>query len=272
MLHPIHLTKDVAIEGKDYFGRKARIKFSPTDKPGWWWRYDSQQQPILITADIVQRRFHRLTLYYQKARLHIYEHIGVLRFLGLDQIVITSTSWPPYYGRPDEFWQAIKKYCSRNLSSNISWCTVKETLFYRYNSNRNGYLSIKTNNEPCLNIQIICDYKGIGCGEVCHHLPITPLENSFKARSQGWPKWAYYFSLMLSQFGWPTHECINWPQENDPHKTAHQFAVHRLVDLLGALSLIHPYGLLAANIESFCAGHEADMAILKQSKNLLSPL
>ena len=273
MLHRITLTEEVKVTGRDYFGRKAWIKFTPARQNGWWWQYHPQEKPVLITPEIVRYFFRRLTLCHQDYRLQIYEHIGVLRFIGLDGIIISGSAWPPYHGRPYEIWQKLKPRCKVNQLSTIGWQTIAQPLRFNYDHRRTGFLRITPTNSCCLTADIHCNYPGVGKSELRHSVPTGPIENAFKIKSQGWPPRYYYPSLLLSKIGWPTHYAINWPQTDDPKKVAIHFATHRLIDLLGAFSLLgNPDCLLAADIESECAGHEADLSLVFQANNMLVPL
>ncbi len=275
-MHPLRLKQSVMIKGRDYFGRPSWIQFIPIEKPGWFWLFDHDLDldgVIPITPDIVSYHFRRLTLEYGKHRLEIYEHIGPLRWLGLDGVIINSSTWPPYFGRVYEFWEAIKSYCQQDQNREIPWFTISKAIRYQYNDGRrNDYLEIQPFDQPHLNIIIISNYPKFGTEEIRECFPIVCPEFAFKAYTQGWPTWIYHLSKFFSLLGWPHHDHIYWPQENKSKRIIHQFAIHRLSDLLGALSLVHPSGFLAANVISYCAGHEADVALIKEAKSLLSPL
>lgn len=267
----LRLQKAVTIEGSDFWGRKAWIKFIPSDIPGWFWRPDKNIKPIPITSRIAENQKNRITLSFLGHKLHVYEHIGVLRFLGINGVIIESTPWPPYHGRPLELWDALKTQCIDG-DTKLAWCTIKRAMVYKYPGTEQKRLTfIRPLARPGLRIEIVVEYNGLGYKELIVTLPEDKeiLLSALSAYSQGWPRWRYALSRAASLCGWPHHNKVVWPQEHTPQKTLEQFALHRLVDVLGDFSLAHHKKLIAGVIISERSGHEADLETVKSLKLLL---
>lgn len=89
------LTQPVTVPGKNFKGQKSRITFSPAGKPGWF--LDTPEGGVPIDFRIASYRRGRVVLKVGNIELHVWEHIGVLRMLGLDGIIIkVHNPWPPY--------------------------------------------------------------------------------------------------------------------------------------------------------------------------------
>ncbi len=264
----LRLRKEVIITGRDFFGRKAWIKFIPSEDPGWFWRPRAGETPIPITADIVRRGKNHLTLFSRKKTLHIYEHIGVLRFLGIDGVIIEATAWPPYHGRPLELWNAVKECCTKS-DEDFLWYTPEKDIGWRYpNAEPPRYTFIRPLKTPGLRIEILVEYPEIGSKKLLVNIPqnATVLLRAFEVYSQGWPRWRYYASRAASFAGWPHHHKTIWPQKHVPTQTIKFFALHRLVDLLGGLSTISNTKLIAGIVLSERSGHEADIRVAQSIK------
>ncbi|QQG42387.1 MAG: hypothetical protein HYW15_02645 [Candidatus Giovannonibacteria bacterium] len=269
-LHPIRLGREIVVWGKDYWGRDAWIKFLPTDKKGWFWLYDPRMEPVRITADLLHHKFRRTRLEYHGAKLEVFEHIGVLRWLGLERIIIQSTAWPPYYGRPYELWRHIKIACHSDLGSEMEWITVGRPI---KRETKIGYTEIQPKESPELDISITCHYHGIGTELLELNLPADArmLEIALEACALGWPNWTYHLSRLASKIWWPHHQNITWLRELGADETLRATVLHRLGDLLGALSVVNPIGLLAARVISFYSGHKADVDAVQESQKVLKP-
>ncbi len=264
-LKALRLQKEVTINGPDFWGRKAWIKFLPSETPGWFWKIDKKTEPLPITLDIVSYHKNRLALSAHGKQLHIYEHIGILRFLGVDGVVIESTPWPPYHGRALELWVALKGQCKES-GEKIPWCTIKQPAGWQYpNIKQKRFTYVRPSHHPELNIHIVIEYPALGYRELSVQLPRDReiFLQSLEAYSQGWSLKRYAVSRLASLSGWPHHTKVTWPQEHSKEKTLELFALHRLVDALGAFSTVSGTQLLAGTIISERSGHEGDFKTLK---------
>ncbi len=147
----------------------------------------------------------------------------------------------------------------------IKWCTTKGFINANYkNSETRRYttfLPLKKGLQPSLRFTIHCNYPGLGEKEFCYEVSEDLLRAS-SVYPQGWPAQLFYFAKIASFFGWPHAKHITWPQEHKK-KTLELFCMHRLIDLLGILSLMHPNRLPAGYVFSYCSGHWADSELVK---------
>lgn len=268
----LRLQKEVTVTGHDFWGRSAWITFTPAQMPGWFWKTDEKTEPLPITLNLVSHHKNRLVLSARDKQLHIYEHIGVLRFLGIDGVIIKSTSWPPYHGRALELWAALKTQCKES-EEEIPWCTIKQSAGWPYPNTKQRRLTfIRPSRHPELNIQIVIEYPTLGRRELSVQLPRDReiLLQALGAYSQGWPLKRYAVSRLASLLGWPHHTKVTWPQEHPPERTLELFALHRLVDTLGAFSTVSNTQLLAGTIISERSGHKADLRTIQNLEILLA--
>ena len=268
-MHIYRLEKTVHIAGHDYFGRTASITFMPIDAPGWYWKMPDGSA-IEIEPSMLRHNSRRLTLVHDNTKMEIFEHVGALRFMGLSGVLIESSPWPPYFGRTHELWQALKPQC-KETDEPIRWVTPRAHTFWSYpQTHRNlkcRFTEMWPNKTKRLKITIEIDYADLVKDEKVYDIPNKELlEQILQAHSQGWPSWLHGPSTLLEWFPFrPRHECITWPQEHPQKKTLRLFAEHRLLDLLGALSVLLPADtMLSGNIRSVCSGHEADYHVVEQ--------
>lgn len=273
-MYPIRLKSRVDINGPDFWGFESKISFCPTLRHGWRWGLDVIY-PV-IGPEIIDSATRRLRLSFRDKKLEIYEHIGILRWFGLCQVLINSSSWYPYYGRSLEIWQKIKPFCEEDAFKKINWYTIKEPVRWEYPGLRNGqkaFTEIFPSNKPKLEVRTIVSYPGLDTHALQFSLPNTGfLEKICSVHNQGWPKYLYYLSKGASFFGWPHHRTAVWVQELGEKEALNQFALHRAADLLGGLSLLCKDGLFAGRVISQCSGHQADMQAILKANKLLYPL
>ncbi len=271
-MQQIRLKEKVDITGPDFWGRKAKLSFLPTLVHGWHWKTGVE---LIIDPEIATSRLWRTALSYYDRRLNIYEHIGVLRWFGLCNLFIESTPWFPYFGRPLELWRAVNPHC-QNDSEEIKWYTIKKSVCWKYPKCRNGqeaFTKIYPHDRPELRVRVTISYPGLGTTSLGFCFPNKhQLEALCAVYNQGWPKCLYYFSKIASLFGWPHHNSATWVQELGKRNALQLFAEHRVVDLLGDLSLLCRDGLLAAQVISCCSGHEADIEVIRKANKLICPL
>jgi UDP-3-O-acyl-N-acetylglucosamine deacetylase len=268
-MEALRLQKECIVRGKDLFGRPAYIKFIPAQLAGWMFRDNGKGVPIL--PENVEYGRNNLVL-AKGCKLHILEHLMVLKYLGLTNVCIESSSWPPYFGRTQEIWEAIESSCVPS-GDDVQWCTTTENVAFYYPKKRAGkhaYTEIRDHDEKKLEVKIIVDYPGLGCGEINFCFPGNSLKYMFEARNQGWPSSRYYVSRFLSLLGWPHHNTAVWPQETPGKEDLiRKFIIHRAADLLGALALLGGDNLFAGRIVSVCSGHQADLEVIKKIQNKL---
>jgi hypothetical protein len=251
--------KPVVVSGRDFFGRMSQIKFSPFYLPGWHWKCGREIVPI--NSDIACCKPRRITLQYKEYILDMYEHIGALRWTGLDGVVIESSSMPPYHGRVKELWDALKPFIAETKEEvprirPRMHCSV---MIFEKNDRGRG-LSVSPTNDRLI-FRIFIEIEGMG-KENNYEFPMA-LEEVFGAYTIGWPPQLYYLSKSVALFGWPHHKQIEWTQENTREIFLEKVSLHRLADLLGGLSLITHDRLVSAQVISIRGGHKIDMDLIK---------
>lgn len=265
----LNLQNEVTVRGRDFWGRSAHITFTPAGQPGWFWRTHEKADPVAITPQLASLGKNNIVLRHKRYRLHFYEHIGVLRFLGIDGVIIESTPWPPYHGRSIELWEAVKEQCTADADE-IRWHEIKRWCGFKYPEKeglRYTHIQPKSKQDEKyeLCIEIIADYPELGEKRLVVLLPqdIEIVIAALAVYSQGWPPWRYHLSRAASLCGWPHHKKTTWPQKHPPQTTIRYFAMHRLIDLLGALSMISNTELVSGQVLSCRSGHTADVHTIR---------
>ena len=198
--------------------------------------------------------------------LNIWEHIGVLRWTGLDGVFVSGTRWPPYFGRALEIWEKLAPYCTLT-DEPMEWIRPRWKNRWVYANGRSGYVEIEPHkdlDQTGLDIEVKIDYLTLGEETRHFRLPCSTEDwhTMLASKSPGWPRWRYEVCCLAEKFGWPHMNSVTWPQEMPPSVALQQFALHRVGDLLGALSLVSSRKLLSGKVTSYCAGHEADLGLL----------
>lgn len=257
-MHRYTLSDEVLVCGYDFWGRSTSVLFRPVDKPGWFWQTACGER-VLIDHRIAQTKKNRIVLASGSERMHVYEHLGALRYLGLDGIlVVPETSWLPYDGSAALFLDACKPKFQRSGTMRF----VHAAAAFLANGNR--HVSYEATRTCGMTIEVGIDYPGIGAEHATYHAPHTSLQKVLRTKTQGWPPYRRYAAQIASAFGWPHADSIVWPQEHDPATTRRLFAKHRALDILGALSLVGPPGtLLAGTYYSVRGGHALDVSLLQ---------
>ena len=261
---------DVLIKGKDYRGFPAGIRFRRAPQDGWYWHPSPEGPLIPITTKIVRyyRVFGFLYLRQKRSFLAVWEHIGSMAFMGLTGVIVEGSGHPPYHGRVLELWSALKPHFE-TTNEEVKWCRPTHTVEWRY-PRRDGFTRFAPHADPTrhsLDVTIMIDYPSVGKLTKDFSFPnaMSLLETSFQVHAQGYPKEKYPFAKLISILGWPHLNSAVWPHRQSPAETLELFIRHRLVDLLGALSLCGQDRLLAGKVISICSGHLADLNALRQA-------
>ncbi len=268
----LRLTRPVEIVGPDPFGRKAWLRFEPVSAPGWHWRPRREHQ-LLIPIDygIAKHRVSPGFLYleYQGQTLRVVEHIISLRFTGLDGVAVSGSPWPPYHGRPWEAWQAVKSEVEETEES-VCWLDPIADTRWEYPPNeRGGFVCVRRTGTflPGLVVGVSINYLGLGDRTQYKSFgsgSLADLEEVFVARAQGWPKWRYHLCRLGSRWGCPLLNSVCWPQTMSSDDALNEFVLHRIGDLLGGFALASHEALVKGNVFSHCAGHRADLELVKK--------
>ncbi len=265
----IILRSEVVVRGRDFWGRNSQIRFEPGGRgAGWLWR-TKKGSLIPLNYSTVSRGTRQIQFESAGQFLHVYEHIGWLKYLGLMDVVIETNPWPPYFGRGREYLDAIFPRISAT-NEKVEWATVSKIV--KWGDGR-ATLEVLPRKSRSLNLAVTVIYKGYGNEHQGLEFPDSrALRLVADAYTQGWPPYLYYLSLVASMFGWPHHGKIIWPQKHSASELMVRFSKHRFLDLLGALSLVSQSHLLSAQVFSTCCGHKGDLAILPKIAKVLCPL
>jgi len=262
------LKKPIVYEGRNFFGRKAQLKFTPHsgEIPGsWFWRGPSVSKKMHeIGPDIIQEKNRRIELVNRFGTLPVYEHIGVLRFFNLiGNLEIGGIGWPPYDGGAIGLWKAIQPACVTE-KINVPLYSVSKTVRYEYKNMRGGrkaFTEIRPSSDGRLTLDITRSFSGKGTYRHVFQFPDNELlEHICRAKPLGYPTVLYHLSRVVSPvLNWPHHKSILWPQEHEKGDLLREIVHHATLDTLGALSLLCRNGYFVGHIVSECSGHEADV-------------
>jgi len=259
----------VSVHGRDYRGFATEIQFSETSREGWYWRPFPEGPLLPIEASLARyyKVFGFIYLRYGYSSFAVWEHIAAMFYTGLTGVIVEGSPHPPSFGRPLEYWEALKPYLIESKEE-VQWCRPLRPVEWSYPGSRRGYTRIEPNAKPfnlSLHVDIEIDYPRIGRLRKEFFFPSTlPLfVDAFNVHAQGYPNWKWRAAQLLSQFGWPHINAFVWPHEQTTTKTADLWWKHRLTDLMGGISLAAHNRLLAGKITSVCSGHLADLEVLR---------
>jgi len=271
-------SSECVVGGRDFFGRKAWLRFVRTENYGWFQDTGNICERFWnIHPKQVVAKSRRLCLVddEEKIWMNYPEHITALRILGLDRVAISCGpgKWPPYllagelilklnpfleYSNYQLDWMGINhsKKCNFNEFSrctNVEYyqrgilldCSVDYANGYIH---KTGEFLYGDNNEgDCVNQPVLAS------------LLLSP--------TQGWPKRLYYLSSLADFFGWPHHHRVCWPQKyakKHTHIVEAAFLNHRFLDLFGVIGAKSLIGkkLLSCSIISYRGGHSSGIKAL----------
>lgn len=273
-MNVFRLTKPVSITGPNFFGRKAVITFSPSEAEGWWWK--TRNGTVRISPGLLTRKFRRTALCSDGQTFNVFEHIGFFRYLGLLDVVIETPAWPPHLGSALPMWEQLRPHCFVDSVSSPRWYTLVEPVKYEYKKARVGfdaYTRIYPSKEPGLRLNVSYYHKGFRY----ERLFVSLLDNRAAEEIGRHPSqgvgWFYKILRVTSRLGlFPPKGSVTWPQGMWIAEASRRFLLHRIADLIGTLSLLCQDGLFAADVESQCAGHEADVSCVLQAQSRLIKL
>ncbi len=269
------LTRPVSIAGPDFWGRKSEITFSPSKLPGWWWNF-RPNEIVEISAQIARKKKSRICLSFHDENLEVFEHIGSIAWLGLRDVIISSSKWPPHFGAVNPLWQRIKPFCKEEeLRLPMRWRTITKPVRWEYpglRGGQRGFTEILPANKPGLELDISYGYAPFGIKNACFSLPNQKiLETILRFPSQGVSRPMYWASKVASFFGWPHGSTVIWPKHRPAERTMWRFVLHRTADLLGTLCLLCQKECpFACRVVSHFSGHEADIRAAQMANAFLT--
>ncbi|OHA21017.1 MAG: hypothetical protein A2849_01770 [Candidatus Taylorbacteria bacterium RIFCSPHIGHO2_01_FULL_51_15] len=276
-IHQLRLAQgtEVKVVGKDYRGLRAEIRFSATERDGWFWR-PFPRGPLLPIEIGLARYYPPFGFIYLRHgwySLAVYEHVGAPVFTGLTGIIVEGTAHPPYHGRALELWEALNREALEH-GGDARWCRPVEAVEWRYPNEGRGrerYTRFEPHTDidnHSLDVEILSDYPGIGALTKHFSFPADSavLNRSFRVHAQGFPKWKRPVARIASYLGWPHFNCVTWPSDYSGEEAIERFVLHRLTDVLGAFSLVSHNRLPAGRITSIRSGHLGDLEVLRRAR------
>lgn len=253
----------VTLRGRNPFGRETELTLTPISQPGWWWQTKAGLYPI--NQELIRPGRRHLQLTAGDETLHAAEHLLPLAYLGLTGVTIgCSHGWPPYDGCASELHNAVS---TRVITTpgELAWATLNRPLDTGPLGQRGKCehrVTIYPRDEPGVELHIGCSFKGLGeqSLDLFVHPQVGGWQQVLTAKTPGWPAWLYW----LSRFGhWSHHQHIAWPQVLG-EETLDHFVAHRALDILGALSMVSSWPLIACTVVSSCGGHRDDIRLLTE--------
>ena len=267
------LKKPIRIKGSNFFGFRSELYLRPhsfADKK-WRWR-TARKDCIPITPLIAKFSTRRILLVHGSDSLQIFEHIGAVRFTGLIGVEAEVFGFPrclpPYDGCALEIWKAVKPYRISH-GTVLPRYTVSKSVQWTYPEKRGGqqaYTRIEPDKSGELVVAVFLSFPKYGTHEEVFRFPNDALmESVLAAKTPGLPGYLRPVSRAASLLGWPHHSHIYWPNKADTATLLGDFARHRVLDVLGALSLLCNDGLFSGRVISRCSGHRADIEAVKMA-------
>lgn len=274
----LQLVRPVEVEGPSLFGsHRARVKFSPPEQGhDFEWMYTFPLGNTRIDAESVRAcPIHNLAVVADgRTVAHVLEHLLPLKFFGLLGLSMSSTHCLPYFGNATPFVSEVLK-ASQLVTLDVPMVTVDQEYSWTYPRKRAGhtaFTTIRPRQDGKIVMYIMVDYPSLGSLTKTYTLPDDDtLFRITSVPSQGWPRYRYTLSKVLSLCGlWQHHRSIEWPQEYASSLCAlERFADHRALDLLGALATLVNGHCLSADVFSVCSGHIADIEVCRSAQKRL---
>ncbi len=274
------LTREVVIPGRDLLGRRCKIIFKPFYKPGWYLA-DDLGHPHPIDHRIAKALKGRIALKVPGIKLQVWEHLGALRFLGIDHVIIFISpsyspigDWPPYK-TAWEYYEFLAPHL-RSVDEEMEWIGPKEDYIASIDQNglnRKCWIQKNGRHEPSLNATIRTQW--LPLPEICktisinNNLKADDLKAFLMAKPQGVNHFQQYACRLLAWFGWPHLNGINWLHDYSDNaeklRKAEGLFDHRAQDLFGALSLASHEYLPNCLVESRYGGHLIELEAVQNA-------
>lgn len=259
------LKDKVLVSGPNYWGKDSYIEFIPYEKNGWYWETPSGVIPISFR--IAQHKFGRITLCDPNSDhcLNIYEHIGVLRFLGIDNVLIRSSRWPPYDGCASLYYENIKEYLIEE--GEVEWKRIHRNS-PPPNEKRHTCIFMKNYSDSVdLEVDVVAGWAPLKTRVYSFSVSKNQkyIIDCLSVKAQGYPHYFYYPAFFLKMFfGVKIADNVTWAKDF-PLNAPDLFLKHRVLDLLGGLSLYYHSGIPAGRALSVFGGHKIDLMAINSS-------
>ncbi len=277
----LRLTRNVMIWGTTFFGKPAHVMLEPTDestkKHGWQLSFEGKTVPI--TFEHLHLVGGELALRVEGMTLKYVTHLLALRYLiGLDAVTVHIKGELPMCGSAQLFLDKV--------SDSLEECGEMEPVLLPavLVGEKNISIRITPDTRP-LFVSSYVEQRGVGDkrwnfflqnffsadeGKKAVHDIATarmPGQSRLFTLARG------YSTLPPSKWQWPHFHEFVWQQEKTVGQFLEEVARHRILDLLGALSVITAPGtifcgrVLASNTTS-----ETDLSLVKRVTQIRSKL
>lgn len=261
------LVKEITIEGRNLLRKKSSITFLPAGKPGWWLR-TTNSGDVPIDHRIAKHKEGRIQLCSGGVILNVWEHIGALRFMGIDGvIVVVHDNWPPFLG-------GMRGYRPYFLKDGVTvedgiMPTIKPVRYGEYESYNHMLSSTAISPSEKLILNVRAKWGDLPWYDqrlVMEELSEDLWEDIWDSKPQGWPKGrSLFFTLLIRLFKKLNRKEVAWIEDFPDKKSAsYRWGLHRVQDILGCASLCSHIALPIMHYDSYLAGHKEDLIIHKQ--------
>ncbi len=265
------LKQKVSITGTNFLGKESTIVFSPVNVKGWYLKAidkkNNQMYRVPIDYKIASCKTGRISITKYNSEITCWEHIGPLRYAGIDsiEIYLEKGSWPPYFTTKELYDQLLPYLIETNEKIHFAK-TLYNTEKYH---NKNKKVFTKINKSHSFSLTVRAGWPGLKEKQETFifddNFQKILLEKIFPARPQGYPHYRYYFAKVIKKLGWKNFYKVSWLKEtNNIEKTSDEWFYHRVLDNLGALSLGHHKFLLSIHGITHFAGHKIDMGAMEK--------
>lgn len=273
-MNNLKLMHPVVIKGRDLFGLPSKITFhpGPLEVPGWYWLHRGELMPITSVMATTKKRRIVLEINFIK-QLQVFEHIGFLRWMGFNNLVIEANGWPPFCGGALFYYQRLRG-AAVPAPGEVSYRTVTGACQWLYPERRKERwgVEILPGVSPTLQLNISCEFPGL-LGKFDQKLVLPDddlLMQILQANTVGLPHWLHNPARILAP---RKFRSIGWLHQLGVEKFRERMLLHRAQDILGALSLLcDGKHLFAGTVDSHCAGHQADIYTVRDAETKLRPL
>jgi UDP-3-O-acyl-N-acetylglucosamine deacetylase len=265
----LELLKTVRLEGISIRGKQSVLVLEPVAPgTGWVWRVAGKDVPI--THHGMETPGRRVILRHGKHVFNEFEHVGILRAAGLEDVRIWlyGDNWPPYDGGPSALWKAVMSHVHKDGVRKPYKLGAGESSLPGDSSR---WVKYTPTNMPKLVMTSFMEFDVLGQGRMSYEYPTSDLRKLVEARTLGWPPALRGVSRILKVAvplvgrRWPHHKRILWPQEIDPEKLLEEAGRHRLCDALAILAFAVPKGTYLTGTFHSCKGnHVTDLALVRR--------
>ncbi len=260
------LIKEITVTGKNFLRQESSITFLPAGRPGWWLR-TKDKGDVPIDHRIARHREGRIQLHCGGTTLNVWEHIGALRFMGIDGVVVVvNNKWPPFLGG----MRGYRPYFTQKgvTVDDGVLPTIKPKKYDEYESFNHILSSTSISPSEKLVLRVKArwgDLPWYSEDLVIEELSDDLWEKIWNSKPQGWHKGrSLFFTLLIRLFKNLNNEEVAWIKDfPDTQSASYGWGLHRVQDILGCASLCSHIALPIMLYGSYLAGHKEDLIIHK---------